>query len=316
MAGREPNLKVNVTTDTRDVNKGLKEVKQDLKDLDKTGNQALASIGTALGVDTGKIGQMASAVRGLGERLTQTGNEGAKAFGSLLKSIGPVQAGIAGLGLAAAIAGFKALKAEADNFKSTIDGMNMSMATSAYISTYKQVLHNVNSDTGRQVAEAMNAWEKGFGRFKAQLGATFSTFMTSSTLGEFAESVKGLRQSFREADEAATRNAERASQIADIRKQELQVRKDIADIDVEIAEQRRIIRDRSNSAAERAAAEDVLRDRIAQKTAMQTSMAERLYTLQSEITAESGSGYEQMKEVTDLYVSWKNLTAPARSITS
>lgn len=309
MAGREPNLKVNVTTDTRDVNKGLKEVKQDLKDLDKTGNQALASIGTALGVDTGKIGQMASAVRGLGERLTQTGNEGAKAFGSLLKSIGPVQAGIAGLGLAAAIAGFKALKAEADNFKSTIDGMNMSMATSAYISTYKQVLHDVNSDTGRQVAEAMNAWEKGFGRFKAQLGATFSTFMTSSTLGEFAESVKGLRQSFREADEAATRNAERASQIADIRKQELQVRKDIADIDVEIAEQRRIIRDRSNSAAERAAAEEVLRDRIAQKTAMQTSMAERLYTLQSEMTAESGSTYEQMKEVTDLYVSWKNLTA-------
>ena len=309
MAGREPNLKVNVTTDTRDVNKGLKEVKQDLKDLDKTGNQALASIGAALGVDTGKIGQMASAVRGLGERLTQTGNEGAKAFGSLLKSIGPVQAGIAGLGLAAAIAGFKALKAEADNFKSTIDGMNMSMATSAYISTYKQVLHDVNSDTGRQVAEAMNAWEKGFGRFKAQLGATFSTFMTSSTLGEFAESVKGLRQSFREADEAATRNAERASQIADIRKQELQVRKDIADIDVEIAEQRRIIRDRSNSAAERAAAEEVLRDRMAQKTAMQTSMAERLYTLQSEMTAESGSTYEQMKEVTDLYVSWKNLTA-------
>ena len=41
--GREPNLKLNVTTDTRDVNKGLKEVKQGLRDLDKTGTQALES---------------------------------------------------------------------------------------------------------------------------------------------------------------------------------------------------------------------------------------------------------------------------------
>ncbi len=309
MAGREPNLKVNVTTDTRDVNKGLKEVKQDLKDLDKTGNQALASIGTALGVDTGKIGQMASAVRGLGERLTQTGNEGAKAFGSLLKSIGPVQAGIAGLGLAAAIAGFKALKAEADNFKSTIDGMNMSMATSAYISTYKQVLHDVNSDTGRQVAEAMNAWEKGFGRFKAQLGATFSTFMTSSTLGEFAESMKGLRQTFRDADEAATRNEARGRQLAEIQKEELQVRREVADIEVKIAEQRRILRDRSADATERTAAEAEVRRLITERMAKQTDIAQRLYEVTQSMTDEARSTYPEVEKCVSLYEQWQGRIA-------
>jgi hypothetical protein len=309
MSTKDPNLKVIFGADTKDFDKGAKAVKQGLSDLDKSTGTMLSSLSNAFGVSSGKVEQMTSAIRGLGYRLVETGNSGAQAIGSILAKIGPLTAGIAGLGLGAAIAGFKQLKAEADNFKSTIDGMNMSMATSAYISTYKQVLHDVNSDTGRAVAEAMNNWEKGFGRFKAQLGATFSTFMTSSTLGEFAGSFKELRQAFKEADEAATRNAERASQIADIRKQELQVRKDIADIDVEIAEQRRIIRDRSKSAEERSAAEEAVRSKISERSRMQKEMAESLYVLQSQITSEAGSTYDEMKEVTDLYVQWKGISA-------
>ena len=309
MSTKDPNLKVIFGADTSDFDKGAKQVKQGIKDLDKSTTSMLSSIGNAFGVDTKKVEQMTSAMKGLGQKMSECGSAGVAAFGNILKAIGPIGGAIAGIGLGAAIAGFKQLKAEADNFKSTIDGMNMSMATSAYISTYKQVLHDVNSDTGRQVAEAMNQWEKGFGRFKAQLGATFTTFMSSSTLGEFGKSMKELRQSFKDADEAAERNAARASQIADIRKEELQVRKDIADIDVEIAEQRRIIRDRSRSAEERSAAEADLRDKIAQKSAMQTSMAERLYNLQKDMTSEAGSTYDQMKEVTDLYVQWKGLSA-------
>ena len=310
-----PNLKVNIGADTSDFEKGAKEVKQGLKDLSKTGESALGALGSAFGVNTGKIGEMASAIKGAGQKMTECGNVGVKAFGDLLKGITPLQAGIAGLGLAAAVAGFKQLKAAAENFKSTIDGMNMSMATSAYLSTYKQVLYDVNSETGKQVAEAMDKWQRGFGKFKAQLGATFVTaagqdqkwydaFLPTGVIRAW-NTVKAASE---DAEAAATRNADRASQIADIRKQELQVRKDIADIDVEIAEQRRIIRDRSKSAEERSAAEAVIRDKIAQKTEMQTGMAQQLYELQSSMTSEAGSTYEQMKEVTDLYVDWKNLS--------
>ena len=163
---RNPNMKIGIGADTSDFDKGAKSVKKGLKDLSNTGEQALGELGDAFGVNTGKVNQMVSAVRGLGAKMTEASSTGVKAFGKLLGSITPLGGAIAGLGLATAIAGFKQLKAEADNFKSTIDGMNMSMATSAYISTYKQVLHDVNSDTGRQVAEAMNAWEKGFGRFR------------------------------------------------------------------------------------------------------------------------------------------------------
>ena len=169
MSTKDPNMKVIFGSDTSDFEKGAKQVKQGLKDLDKSSESMLSSLSNAFGVSSAKVEQVTSAVRGLGYKLVETGNEGAKALGSVLAKIGPLQAGIAGLGLAAAIAGFKQLKAEADNFKSTIDGMNMSMATSAYISTYKQMLHDLNSETGRQVAEAMDKWERGFGRFKANL---------------------------------------------------------------------------------------------------------------------------------------------------
>ena len=123
MSTKDPNMKVIIGADTKDFDKGAKDVKQGLKDLSKTGDQAISSLGDAFGVNTGKVNQMVSAVRGLGARMTEASSTGVKAFGQLLGSITPLGGAIAGLGLAAAIAGFKALKAEADNFKSTIDGM-------------------------------------------------------------------------------------------------------------------------------------------------------------------------------------------------
>ena len=313
---KQPNMKIGIGADTSDFEKGAKQVKQGLKDLSKTGQQSLSSLGEAFGVNTGKVGEMTSAIRGLGAKMTEASNTGVQAFGKLLGSITPLGGAIAGLGLGAAIAGFKQLKSEAENFKSTIDGMNLSMATSAYISTYKQVLHDVNSETGKTVAEAMSELEKGWGRFKANIGAAFVTAVGGESKWYDAILPTGIIRGWNtvskgidEATAAAERNADRASQIADIQKQELQVRKDIADIDVEIAEQRRIIRDRSKSAEERTAAEAVVRDKIAEKTKMQTDMAEALYTLQSQITSEAGSTYEEMKTVTDLYVQWKSISA-------
>ena len=161
MSTKDPNMKVIFGSDTKDFDKGAKQVKQGLKDLDKSSQSMLASISGAFGVSAGKVEQVTSAMRGLGAKMTEAGNAGVKAFGSVLSSITPLGGAIAGIGIAAAIAGFKQLKAEAENFKSTIDGMNMSMATAAYISTYKQVLHDVNSETGKQVAEAMDKWERG-----------------------------------------------------------------------------------------------------------------------------------------------------------
>ena len=306
---KQPNMKIGIGADTSDFEKGAKQVKQGLKDLSKTGQQSISSLGDAFGVNTGKVDQMVSAVRGLGTKMTECGSTGVAAFGKLLSSITPLGGAIAGLGITAAIAGFKQLKAEADNFKSTIDGMNLSMATSAYISTYKQVLHDVNSDTGKSVAEAMSQWEKGWGRFKAQAGAVLSTFMTSSTLGDFVGSFGSLRDSFRKADEAATRNEQRGFELAEIQKEELQVRKEVADIENQIAEQRRILRDRAADTEARTAAEAQLRDLINLRMEKQTGIAQRLYEVSAAMTGEAGSTYEEQSKVVSLYEQWQGRIA-------
>ena len=307
MSTKDPNMKVIFGADTKDFDKGAKQVKQGLKDLDKSSESMLSSLSNAFGVSSGKVEQMTSAVRGLGYKLVETGNEGAKALGSVLAKIGPLQAGIAGLGLAAAIAGFKQLKAEADNFKSTIDGMNLSMATSAYIATYKQMLHDLNSDTGRQVAEAMDKWERGFGRFKAQIGATFTTAMgqdskwydaiTPSGLIRAWNTVKGASQ---EAEAAAERNAGRASEMADLMKEQLTLNNEIKLIDRDIAEYRRQASDKSASAAERSAAEANYRQAVNDKYDKQANLQERMLNLQKAMDAEASNTFEETKKTAEM----------------
>ena len=307
MSTKDPNLKVIFGADTKDFDKGAKEVKQGLKDLDKSTTSMLSTLGNAFGVSSAKVEQMTSAMKGLGQKLSECGNAGVQAFGNILRSIGPLGGAIAGIGIAGAIAGFKQLKAEAENFKSTIDGMNMSMATSAYISTYKQMLHDLNSETGRQVAEAMDKWERGFGRFKAQIGATFTTAMgqdskwydafTPSGLIRAWNTVKGASQ---EAEAAAERNADRASQMADLMKEQLTLNNDIKLIDRDIAEYRRLASDRTASAAERSAAEAAYRDKVNEKYDKQAGLQQRMLDLQKAMDDEASNTFEDTKKTMEM----------------
>ena len=306
MSTKDPNMKVIFGSDTKDFEKGAKEVKQGLKDLDKTSASALAGIGSVFGVNTQKVEQMTSAMKGLGAKLTETGSAGVKAFGSILSSITPLGGAIAGIGIAGAIAGFKQLKSEAENFKSTIDGMNMSMATSAYISTYRQVLHDVNSDTGKAVAQAMDQWERGFGRFKANLGAAFVSSVSDSKWYDAilpTGIIRGWKQATAASDEAAAaadRNADRASQMADLMKEQLRVNNEIKVLDNEIAEARRIASDRSASSAERAAAEATYREKVNEKYDKQIGLQSRMLSLQQAMDGEASNTYEQTRKTSEM----------------
>lgn len=297
---KEPNMKIGIGADTSDFEKGAKTVKQGLRDLSKTGDQALGELGNAFGVNTGKVSEMVSAVRGLGAKMTEASSTGVQAFGKLLGSITPLGGAIAGLGIAAAIAGFKALKAEADNFKSTIDGMNMSMATSAYLSTYKQVLHDVNSKTGKQVAEAMTKWEEGFGRFKANLGATFTTFMTSSSFGDFVNSMKGLRQSFRDARADAEKARALGSEQADQMKEQLALDYEIKQIDADIAALRRDASDKTKTAADREAARALYAEKVNEKYDKQKDLAERMLNTQEQLDDLATNTFDETKKTYEM----------------
>ena len=304
-------MKIGIGADTGDFDKGAKKVKQEMRDLSKVSNDAFSSIGKAIGVDTGKLEQFSSALQGLGNKLQQTGNAGAQAFGSILESIGPVATGIAGLGIAGAVAAFKALKGEAEAFGNTIDGLNLKLSTQAYIDTYRQALHDANSETGKSVGEAMANWQKGWARFKSNVTATFVQWVAGEDTVGLGEAWKKVSSSIDEATAAAERNEARGNQLAEVMKRELDVRKEVADIDVQIAEQRRIIRDRSEDVKARSEAEAQLRELITQKVQKQTAIAQELYELHAAMDDEAGSSYEDMQKVVSLYESWKGQIASA-----
>lgn len=291
----EPKTKIVVTSDTSDASKGIQTVKQGLRDLDKVGGDALASLGDAFGINTGKVNQMTSAVVGLGQKLSQSGNTGVKAFGDILKSIGPVQAGIAGLGLAAAAAGFRALKAEADNFKSTIDGLNLAMATETYISTYRQAMHDANAGVGQSIGETVSELEKRWARFTSNTGAFLATWIGDKETVGFVDSWRKVADASRAATKAAEEGKVLGNQMADLKKRELTLTTEIAEMDRDIAEQMRIARDNSKSAAERSAAEEQARTLINEKYAAQIKMANDLASVQVQIDNLANNDYAATK---------------------
>ena len=265
MSAKDPNLKYRIGAETSDFEKGAARVKQGLKDLDKTNSSILSSIGEAFGVNTGKIEQMTSSIRGLGQQMSQSASTGVSAFGKLLRSITPLGGAIAGIGIGAAIAGFKSLAAEAENFKNTVAGANMEMATAAYIDTYKQVLHDLNNETGRAVAETESRWKKFFGT----LGATRKEYFRSGAFGEADGPGGAGTQAFLENTQKAADLARTASQLSNEIYQLERKRSDntrlVAQLNYEIAEQMRIAKEQGTSTEEKEAARAKALDLVNQK---------------------------------------------------
>lgn len=247
MAGNSAEMKVKATMDNSDLKKKAKESKDALRDFAKVGEDAVSSLGQAFGINTGKVEQMMSAVRGLGENLSKSGNEGTAALGNLLKGVNGLTAGIAGLGIGAAIAGFQMLRDEAENFKQTVAGANMEMATAAYIDTYKQVIHDFNRDLGEGFANTESRWKKFWGTIGSNLKAGISTgAFVSAFGGDFDnELIKNYQNLLSEANSKAAEAERLSNNIYQTQRAISDASVEWARLEREIAEQKRIAYDKT-----------------------------------------------------------------------
>jgi len=278
-------MKIGIGADTSDFEKGAKQVKQGLKDLDKTGTQALSSLGDAFGVNTGKIGQMTSAIKGLGQKLSECGNTGVAAFGNILKSIGPVGTALAGLGISAAIAGFKALKDEADAFKQTVAGANIEMATAAYVDTYRRVLRDFRGDFGKALAETESGFTKFFKTLGANLKANISTGASWGVLipGLQAQGMVSYTMQLKTANERANDAAYLTEKIGQLEWKRKQNAVELAKINDQIAAQLNLAKDTSNSIAVRSDAIAAAETLIAQKKEMVLPIEQKIAAYYNEL---------------------------------
>lgn len=254
MAGNSAEMKVKATMDNSDLKKKSKESKDALRDFAKVGEDAVSSLGSAFGINTGKIDQMMSAVRGLGENLSKSGNTGTAALGNLLKSVNGLSAGIAGIGIGAIVAGFKALKDEAENFKNTVAGANIELQTTAYIDTYKQVIHDYNSEIGESFANLESKWKKFWGTMGSNIKAAISTGAIFAGAMPTEQGMQAI-ESYNKLTADATANAEKASQLkGEILNLEYELAKESVkweETDARIAELRRKAADATLDTVER-----------------------------------------------------------------
>ena len=310
MANNAPNMKVRATMDNSDLKKKSQESKAALRDFEKAGTDAVGKLGDAFGVNTGKLEQMLSSVRGLGEKLSESGNAGTAAFGKMLTGINGLTAGIAGLGLGTALATFKLLSSEAENFKNTVAGANMELATQAYIDTYRQVIHDFNKDLGKGFAEAESGWKKFWSTIGAGMKAGIQTGAIGVAPGDFQN--QGF-VNYAELTDQATAAARTAEQISN---EIYETTRRISDASVEwarqereIAEYKRIAYDSTVSVAERQDALAKAAELINKRYAEEAELRKRLADLQAEMNSLAESSVADVDKANQLRIQEEQVTA-------
>lgn len=254
MAANEPKMKINIGADTSEFNKGIKQAKSDLKSFGSVSDDILGKVGQAIGIDTKQVEQMAGAIRGMGRQMEASGTEGVAAFGKLLTSVNALSVGLGALGIAGVVASFKALNAEAEAFKNTVEGANIELQTAAFIDTYRQVFHDFNSETGKSVAEFESKWKKTF----AMLGANFQQNFVNILTGKQAPAASlpnmffsGNTQQMASAFAGGAESEKIAGEIYKLERQRKEQAVEVAKINADIADQMTIARDATASAASR-----------------------------------------------------------------
>lgn len=289
MANNAPNLKVVVGADTSQFDKGMRTAKAQVRDFSKVTTDALGKLGDALGVNTAQIEKVTNAIGGLGQKMSQAGSEGSKAFGNLLSSVTKLNAGLVGLGIAGVVAGFKALNTEAEAFKNTVAGANIELQTQAYIQTYRQFLHDTNSETGKAVAEWQANWQKGVARLGANIQQNFvSTMAGQGTFFQAAFPLLGTlfggarnREGAKEAAEGA---ADVAKEIFALERQRKEQSVEISQLNAEIADLMGVAKDTSLSIAERQSAIEQIESKLLEKRQKTVGLESQLAVLYKQMS--------------------------------
>lgn len=300
---KEPYMKAVATMDNSDLKKKSQESKAALRDFEKAGTDAVSKLGEAFGVNTGKINQMLSSVQGLGVSLQDSSDSGTAALGKLLAGFNGLAAGIAGLGIAGVVAGFKLLSSEAENFKNTVAGANMELATQAYIDTYRQVIHDFNRDLGEGFANAESGWKKFWGTIGSAMKAGIQTGAIGAAPGDFNN--YGF-QNYAELTDKAAASARTALEISneiyDTQRRLSDASVEWARMEADIAEYKRIAYDSTASLADRQYAINKAAELINQRYGEEAELRKKLADLQAEMNSLAESSVADVDKANQLRV--------------
>lgn len=274
------NLKAKVGMDTGDFEKGAKRVTKAAQSMGKDIGTSLTDVGRAIGVDAGLLGDLAGRIQNATTLFKGMASAGGNAASSLTKAMTGLGGAIAGLGITAAVVTFKELNKQAEYFEQRMQGVNLAASAKAYRDTYAASLYESSGAGG--------AWAN----FKEKTKNYFATNLAE--IGTFFWAGSEDRAK-------AKRDAKEAAQLASERV-DIQRRLDAsvesqARFQKEINAQLLIARDRSQSSAERKAAEARAVELINQKYDEQLSISTALRDNMVAMGALTGNTDQENREI-------------------
>ena len=268
-------LKVSVDADASGFKKEMAAARKSTQEFSKTVGQVSAEVENSLSVPLGKIGALGRQMTDSFSLAKSAAAQGTGAFQKMGLAVGSLAASLAGLGLGAAVAGFRKLNEEADRFRNTVEGTNETLQVEAYLGTYQQFMADKTGagswwagiqDFGKRF------WNKTLTNWTAHIGALW----TSETWQGGIDAWKAVTAASKEAEVVAEKAAGYSKEIFNtteaMKDKSIEWKKNLADV----ADLMLVASDTSKSTKER-------QDAVTKAIALQKSTTAEQVAMQKKV---------------------------------
>lgn len=287
---------------TADLQKKLKVAEKGMQEFKDMGSDALSSIGDLFGVNTGKIGDMLGSVKKLSAGFQAMGSTGGAAFAGLSKGAATLAGGVAAIGIAGLVAGFKELNRQADLFSQTDVGAAFVNVNKAWRDTYSMATMDAGQGGG--------AWLKFKEDFKnagAQMGAIFGNSFAGVMQGQgFGESIRNALDTHTKARQQAMNAIPYATELEKAQRYMRDQSMVWAQQSAQIKAYERIARDTSKSEKERNDAIIAAKELTIQKDNDRTEALKRVYEAQKALNEQTTTTAAGIQDQVDKFNEWQN----------
>jgi len=282
------NLKAVFDADTKGIEEGSQKAIKSVEEFADQSSDMLDQMAGKFGVNTKHLKEFRQVLKEMGQAWVEGFGGGEEMMGNVISKMALL--GTTATAAAALVAGaFKLMKEEADAYRQTIEGSIGERGLQAYLSTYQQVLRQVNLEATASMVEMINNWRKGLSGFWADFKnvAVNTIYNMKSGLVDFGSALGlGLLQTKAASGVAKIRASEVEQLAKDIMRWErdlIAMRNAVIDKEIEILESQKQAQDRSLLPDERKQYLDEAKRLINERAEMQLQIMRKITAAYKEI---------------------------------
>lgn len=282
------NLKAVFDADTKGIEEGSQKAIKSVEEFADQSSDMLDQMAGKFGVNTKHLKEFRQVLKEMGQAWVEGFGGGEEMMGNVISKMALL--GTTATAAATLVAGaFKLMKEEADAYRQTIEGSIGERGLQAYLSTYQQVLRQVNLEATASMVEMINNWLKGLSSFWADFKnvAANTIYNMKSGLVDFGSALLlGLHQTKVASGVAKIRASEVEQLAKDIMRWErdlIAMRNVVIDKEIEILESQKQAQDRSLLPDERKQYLDEAKRLINERAEMQLQIMRQITAAYKEI---------------------------------